>query len=236
MDLSRIIPERFFRYQWQRPEAVPYDPASAVPFPLSRHAWGSIGHAGEVIPDGDDVAAVPLQPDGTRGILTLWADWFKGIGGTNNTIQIALLNQTLGDAVPPLFAINPTNCKAGRIWVDTQAGEPASAVATVLTGMILTMLTTAGLIGKFNAQGGEVVANFARADLGPGTIAILSPAPWKPTSLSALGGAWGNIGPDAFESHQGNYRPEFLAGVRPAPWLVVGNVWAGRGEHHSIIG
>jgi hypothetical protein len=235
VDISKIIPERFVRYQWQKPETAPYDPATAVPFPMSRHAWGSIGHAGEVVPNGNDVAAVPLQPDGTRGVVALWADWFKGIGGGNNYLRIAILDN-VGDPVPPTFLLNPTNTLAGRGYITTAAGETSASVATKIATVIDTMLLISGLQAKFQKLGGQIVANFARVDLGAGTVAVISPAPWMPIQLQSLSGVWGNIGPDAFEANQGTYRPEFLAGCRPAPWLVVGNAWRGRGEDHGLIG
>jgi hypothetical protein len=234
VDLSRIIPERFVRYQWQRPGTGPYDPLTSVIFPLSRRAWGTIGDFGEIVPTGAEIALVPLQLDGTRGVVTVWADWFQGLGGTNNFMSIALL--ATGDPIPPAFVLNPANAIAGRTFASEGGAASASQVAADIAAALGQMFIDAGVSSKFAQQGGQVLPNVVRADLGAGTIAIVSPAPWRPTQLQALSGVWGNIGPDAFEGHQGTYRPEFLAGCRPAPWLVVGNAWLGRGQDNGLIG
>jgi hypothetical protein len=235
MNLFKAFPDNLLRYQWQQPQGLPYNPAKGIPFPLSRRGWCSIGAATAVVPTGTQVHAQAPLGDGTRGILTLWADWFKGIGGTNNFISIALLET--GDAVPALFAANPTNCKAGRRAVATTSGESATLVAADIATLVLQMLGIASLLPKWTKGGGQFVANMARADLGNGTVAMISPAPWRASSFATATGAWTVVDKDvAFDDHPGTYRPELLAGVRPAPWLVVGNPTIGRGQEHSIIG
>lgn len=241
MNLLRILPRQFLSYNWQEPRSTPYDPTVPVLFPKSRHSWLQIGDLsdGAPVPSGTQVAGTPLDLDGTRGILTLWAEWFKGLGGTNNYIQIALLDSAGPDAVPALFAQNPTNRLAGRTYVFTSAGEPVASVAASMAPALSGMLAGAGtgIDSRFAKGGGAFVANYPRADLGDGTFVIISPTPWRSSELQSESGVWAADMPSGdITAHPGTFRPEFLAGVRPAPWLVVGQPSAGLGEEFGPIG
>jgi hypothetical protein len=237
MNLSKMIPERFLTYRWQEPKGVPYNPLLAIHPPQSRHAWLAVGQpGGDEVPTGAEILATPLQGDSTRGNITLWADWFGALGGTNTAIQIAALDT--GDPVPAPFILNPTNTLAGRTYLVSQAADTAQIIATKITSAIQTMLSIAALDSKYLKLGGRILDNVVRADLGAGTVAIISPQPWRQCELQSLSGAFTAImsAADSFLENPGRYQPEFLAGCRPAPWLVRGTASEGLGEDHGIIG
>lgn len=238
MNLLKLIPTRYLRYRYTGPKGIPYNPAQGLGVGFSRNAWFQIGvPPSHLVLTGTQVAAVPLQGSGTRGELNIWAYWFAGLGGTAPNITVALLDYAGPDAIPPLYTFNATNCLAGRCYVYTQTGESPAGIASGMQGSIQAMLIAAGVYTKFTQAGGSIVANMGRADLGPGTVAITSPSPWMPSQLMSLSGAWTTAMDPAlsFTEHPGSYTPEFLAGVRPAPWLVRGTPTPGLGTNQSII-
>jgi hypothetical protein len=195
------------------------------PWPLSKQGYVSFN-----VPAGATVHGQAPLGDGTRGTLGIWADWWRGLGGTSNTLTIALLET--GDPVPPLYDITVPNAQAGRFAVTVSNGESSADCANQVAGSLALAMGMVGIAGKFDKANGRVqVFNPMPGD---GSVAILSPVPWRAMVPFNSDGAWEPIGDMVIT--EGIFRGFLMAGLRPAPWMVSGDASPGLGEEHSIIG
>lgn len=222
MNLLRL-PYRFLKFYWQRP--TPYLPAVPCGWPKSQQGW-----IGIQVPTGTAVNAQAPMGDGTRGTLNLWADWYEGLGASTNFLSIGIL--LTGDPVPPTYATNPTNVRAGRMSFSVANGSTGISVANVMLGTLNTALGMLGIDGKFYHQRGLILAQESPMP-DDGNVIIVSPAPWRMTELSSADGAWSAGG---VASHESLYRPFFIAGCRPCPQVISDRATIGLGEVHEIIG
>lgn len=230
MNLFKLIPGKFLRYFWREPATDYVDVAGICPFPKSQHASLQIASL-----DGAAISAQAPLADGTRGVIMLWADWFKAIGGTANTIEIALLKT--GDPIPVPFSANaPTysNTRGGMTYVFAGATDTANQVAIAIGVSIAgVLLGPTGFGPKFGKLGGRV---FNSPVTNVGDVVIKSPAPYRPSYLASLTGAAAATMANSFVSREGQYRPVFIAGCRPNPEMIAGAANHGLGEFHTVIG
>lgn len=226
MNLLKILPPSVLQYYWQDRKGVPYNPALPVRRHNSRQAWIQIGTPSNQIPSAAQVAAVALDGDGTRGILNLWTPWSVALGAPWQSISLALWKAA--DPIPVLYnPATPANGLAGRVGVAVNPADSPSDVAIAIEAAITNMLANQGLWAKFGKLGGAITPNVARVDLGPGTLALVSPRLWRQSRLVNMTGAF------LIATHRIEYGativPVLNAGVRPAPWVVFGESETGFG-------
>lgn len=179
------------------------------------------------------MAAPALDIDGTRGIFSFWIPWGPAVGIAFPAISIAVWKST--DGAPAAWdPANPANELAGRIGLPVAAGASRSTVATNIAAKILLMLTHLGVLTKFHQLGGAVIPDSPLAWLGVGTVAIVSPRGWRRSELVHQTGAF-NITQRIFVA-PATVRPILLAGIRPAPWMIVGGATEGQGDDRGPVG
>jgi hypothetical protein len=233
MNLLRLIPAKALRYFWQEHLGVPQSPTVPTKPRDSRQGWLSIGNPGHEIPNGAEVAGAALDVDGTRGVFGFWIPWGPAVGITFPSVSIAVWKST--EAAPVSWdPANPANELAGRLGLPVAAGDSRSTVATNVAAKILLMLTNLGKLTAFTQLGGAVIPNSALTFLGAGTVAIVSPRLWRRSALVHQTGAFNTT--QRIFIVPAVVRPILLAGIRPAPWLIVGQVTEGRGEDQGPVG
>lgn len=233
MNLARVIPAKLLRYFWQEHSGVPGNPSVPTKPRESRQGWLSIGSPGHQVPDGAEVAGAALDLDGTRGIFGFWIPWGAALGIAFPSVSIALWKST--EAAPAQWdPANPANELAGRLGLPVAAGTSRTDVATALAAKVLLMLTNLGKLTKFTQLGGSVIPNSPLTWLGVGTVAIVSPKTWRRSALVHQTGAFDTT--QRIFVMAATVRPILLAGLRPAPWLIVGQANEGQGDDRGPVG
>lgn len=220
MILERFITGRFLRYRYN--QAAPYVPGSPCPPPFSRNAWNIFG----VMPDATAVAAAALDGSGTRGVAEFVTEWAPKLGLSWNQAQVACWKST--DPAPANYAPGLVNSTAGRTGFAVAPGASSSVVAAAFASAFVQMLTVTGKLQAFLNLGGATGANLP--GMTAGTFVLVSARPYQQAVSVSETGAFTAAAWDA-DGHPGIYRPRFVAGIRPAPWLVDGSAWAGFANH-----
>lgn len=235
MNLQRILPASVLKYYWVDPKNTPYSVIRRRGPRDSRQGWVQLGNPGAECPTGAQVAAAGLQVDATRGIVQIATPWGAAIGATWTSLTIAVWKST--EAAPPIYdPANPVNAAAGRLGLSVAAGDSAATVAIGIVAAISTMLAaTPAEALKFIELGGGLQANNARADLGAGSVVIVSPRLWVASTFMQVTGAFlinpafGRLYATQVIAHDAAIVPILTAGVRPAPWQIVGTATTGQG-------